>query len=249
MTGWLATSDGLRLAAHRWDRSAPGSAAVVLVHGFTGSRLDPRVAAVAETLCHDGFEVLTYDARGHGESDGHCTLGALEHLDVAAAVCTARTGAERVVLVGASMGAIAVLRHAAGSSPDVDGVVAVSAPAGWRVPPTPRGALATLITRTRAGRFLAARRLGVRVVENWQWSEPPVSLVGRIHVPLAIVHGLRDRFIPVDDAQELYARATSPRLLDLVEGMSHAYDSAAIPAIRRAVSWVLAASPEGAGPG
>ena len=56
--------------------------------------------------------MLTYDARGHGCSDGESTLGDHEQHDVAAAVALARTRTDRVVLVGASMGAVAALRYA-----------------------------------------------------------------------------------------------------------------------------------------
>ena len=59
---------------------------------------------------------ITYDGRGQGDSGGLCTLGDAERHDVAAAVAFAREHADRVVVVGASMGAIAVLRHAAGDA-------------------------------------------------------------------------------------------------------------------------------------
>ena len=78
----------------------------------------------------DGFDVVSYDARGHGRSTGESTLGDLEQHDVAAAVALARTRSSDVVLVGASMGAIAALRYAA-TDPELRGVVAVSCPARW----------------------------------------------------------------------------------------------------------------------
>src|SRR5581483_10896197 len=102
----LRTVDGVRLTG-RW-RAPTGSAraAVVLVHGFAASGVDPLVLDVVADLYEEGrsgLGVLTYDARGHGESDGLCTLGDLERHDVAAAVAAAREHCPVVVVVGASM--------------------------------------------------------------------------------------------------------------------------------------------------
>ena len=91
----------------------------------------PNVSALAEALVGDGFDVITYDARGHGSSEGESTLGDDEQHDVAAAVMAARERTPNVVLVGASMGGIAALRYAA-TDDDLAGVVTVSCPAHWR---------------------------------------------------------------------------------------------------------------------
>ena len=64
---------------------------------------------------------------------GESTLGDLERHDVAVAVEVARERSERVVVVGASMGAIAALRYAV-TDDDLAGTVIVSCPAGWRLP-------------------------------------------------------------------------------------------------------------------
>jgi alpha-beta hydrolase superfamily lysophospholipase len=240
--GWLATRDRLRLASRWLPAEKPVGAAVVLVHGFTASKDHPTVIAVAEALSRDGFHVLTYDGRGHGESEGDCTLGNEEHHDVHAAVLRAKELAPRVITVGASMGAIAVLRHAAAHGDDIDGVVTLSSPARWRFPRTLRSGLAAVITQTPLGRRVAARQLGVRIAGRFVRSTPPAELARHIAVPLAVIHGERDRFILVRDANELYANAAGPRRLDVVSGMGHAYEEAAIPAIRAAVNWALGVS-------
>ncbi len=66
------------------------------------------------------------------------------------------------------------------------------------------------------------------------------SSVG-IAIPVAIIHGDRDRYIPASDAGILY-RACSPfgRRLDVVAGMGHAFDAKALPAVKASVEWLLA---------
>jgi pimeloyl-ACP methyl ester carboxylesterase len=234
------TTDGIGLDARWWVPDDERGTAVVLAHGFTGSKDDPLLVAVAEALRDAGHAVLAYDARGHHGSGGVCTLGDLERFDVEAAVAAARGRADRVVTVGASMGAIGMLRYAAGD-PGLAGVVSVSSPALWRLPRNVRTLLAAGIIRTSVGRRFASRRLHVRLAPGWNDPEPPRALVSRIDVPLAIVHGELDRFIPPSEARELSSSARFARLF-LVPGMGHAFDVIAGPAIVSAVGWVLEAS-------
>jgi uncharacterized protein len=233
----FTTADGIELQARRW-LVPDATAAVVLVHGFSASASCPNVVALGDALHDQGFDVITYDARGHGGSRGESTLGDAEQHDVAAAVAEARERAGGVVLVGASMGAIAALRYAAGDA-GLAGVVAVSCPAAWRLPRTWRGALAAVMTRTRPGRAVTQRLSGVRVAEKWTNPAPPVELVRRIDVPVTFIHGRDDRFIAAHDAQLLFDAARDPRRLVLVRGMGHAFGPDAVASVVEAVGWSL----------
>jgi alpha-beta hydrolase superfamily lysophospholipase len=239
----ITTTDQVSLSVRRWAAASGARATVVLVHGFSASTTDGALVRQADALARAGFGVVSYDGRGHGTSGGLCTLGDLEHLDVTAAVATARAGsALPVIVVGASMGAIAVLRYAAGATERPAGVVAISCPAAWRTPRTLRGVLATALTQTGLGRRVAARLLGARLSAGWNNPEPPVSLVTHLGIPAAFVHGEQDHFIPAKDAVELYRTCPDPRRLDLVPGMGHAYHELAVAPVVAAVEWALAAS-------
>jgi pimeloyl-ACP methyl ester carboxylesterase len=102
MTGHVwTTSDGLRIAADSFgDPSAP---AIVLMHGGGQTRRSWR--ATAERLAARGFRSITFDARGHGDSDwspaGHYDQRALVR-DLEAVVAGA--GLPRPVIAGASAG-------------------------------------------------------------------------------------------------------------------------------------------------
>lgn len=237
----LHTEDGLALAADLWLPADPPTTAVVLAHGFTAHRREPSVMAMAHDLRDAGHAVVVHDMRGHGDSEGLCTLGDRERLDVAAATAAARGLAPCVVLVGASLGAIAVLRHAVDDL-ELSGVVTVSSPARWRVH-SPRAAAAAVLTRTGTGRRLA-RRLGARLDPTWRWADPPDALAARLTVPLAVVHGTGDRFMPVSEAEILHAAGTGVgfRRLDLVPEMGHAFCTRGHEAVTDAVAWCLAQS-------
>lgn len=114
-------SDGVELSG---TLRGDGPLAVVLAHMAGGSRED--WASVAEELTGHGLTVLAFDFRGHGDSAG-TPLPASAPLDLEAAVAFVRErGAESVVLVGASMGGMAVAAVAGKVS--AEGAAIVSAP-------------------------------------------------------------------------------------------------------------------------
>jgi alpha-beta hydrolase superfamily lysophospholipase len=235
----LRTTDGLELAVHRRLVDGTPRAAVVIVHGFSASAACPQVGALADSLHDANLDVITYDARGHGSSPGESTLGDHEEHDVAAAVELARVRTSRVVLVGASMGAVATLRYAA-TDPELSGAVAVSCPAAWTLPRNVRGVLAAAMTRTPVGRRLTSRLVGVKVARKWTNPTPPIELAPHLRVPVAYIHGTDDRFIAARDAAHLWEATPEPRKLVIVRGMGHAFEPLGIEPVNTAVEWALA---------
>jgi alpha-beta hydrolase superfamily lysophospholipase len=262
----LTTADGVRLAARWWHPASAGGEAVVVVHGFCGTKEMPDVELVALRLAAAGHRVLTFDLRGHGRSEGHTTLGFLERLDVDAAVRAARADHDMVVVVGASMGGVATIDHLASAhGADVaavvgvdgdgdgghdravaevgdrvaDGGVVVGTPARWQVPRSVRGVLAVALTQTRPGRSLTARRMGTRVAVRPGRGLPPMERMAAVSRPVAVVHGLDDRFVTPLAAHELFGSVAEPRLLDLVPGMGHGFCAAAADPVEAAVGWVV----------
>ena len=236
----LVTTDGLVLAGLHWPPSQkPPVATVVLVHGLAARKDHPHIEALAGRLQEAGFAVLSYDARGHGASEGTYSLGHLEHLDVEAAAGWALGRGVPTVVIGASLGGVATLRYAC-DHPELAGVVIVSSPAGWRVPLRLRALLTVGLVRTRPGRWIARRRMGVRISSGWTAADPPQILTDRVASPLAVVHGRRDALIPVRWGLELALRADSRRYVVLAHDMGHAFDPKGHDAICAAVDWTLA---------
>ena len=237
----VRTIDGVALSVRA--EAATGEVrdvAVVVSHGFGASKDEPRVDAVARSLRDAGFSTVTYDARGHGASGGASTLGVLERHDVAAVAEVALELAPRVVLAGASMGAIAVLGHAAGRD-DVAGVVTVACPAAWTLPRNARGVLDATMTQTRFGRSFARRRMSVHIARSVDRGDPPFVLARSVRAPIAIVHGDVDPFIGVDAATRLAEQAGGPARITVVPGLAHAFDPAPVAGAQviDAVEWVL----------
>ncbi|HEX9696318.1 MAG TPA: alpha/beta fold hydrolase [Actinomycetota bacterium] len=218
---WCDAADGVRLAGTMLGDPS-STTGVVLAHGFMGYRRKMKNRFLAETLAQR-FRVFAFDMRGHGESGGACTGGAIEQLDVEAVVAAARRrGLERIVTVGWSLGGIAVVRHAAQFG-GVDGVVAISTPARWTSESKAVRRTTWLFT-SPVGRALANRVMHTRIDLRTDMPEPPVEAVRRIAAPILIVHGANDHFFGVDAATELYAAAVEPKQLMIREGFGHAED-------------------------
>ncbi len=104
----VTTPDGLQLSAQSWgNRSGP---AILFIHGFGQCHLS-WLAQVRSHMAQD-FHLITYDLRGHGESDkplaAHNYRSSRLWADDLIAVLDA-AGAERAVLVAWSFGGRAAM--------------------------------------------------------------------------------------------------------------------------------------------
>ena len=117
----LQTSDGLNLTG--WYFPHSGDRAAIVVHGRNSNRIQNdldnvrRGEHIADFLIADGFSVLLFDLRAHGNSDGdRYSLGYYERRDVAAAieyVMSRGYPERRIALIGVSLGAGTVLQELA----------------------------------------------------------------------------------------------------------------------------------------
>lgn len=147
------SADGVRLEGRLFGE---GSVGVVLSHMRPSDQTS--WWSFAEDLADEGYLVLTYDFRGYcpgavgGCSGGEQDLGEIWR-DVVGAVGFVRSrGAQRVVLIGASMGGTASLMAAAQGGVSVDVIVTLSAPAAFEG----MNLTADLLTRVIAAKLFIA---------------------------------------------------------------------------------------------
>src|SRR5579862_8162091 len=234
----LVTEDGVPIDAIH----LPGhkDLAIIVAHGFTLSWQHPAVWRVANRF-NRSAGVITFDFRGHGRSGGLSTLGDLEIKDLDVAVAYARQlGYARVAVVGFSMGASIVLRHA-GLIGGVDAVVSVSGPGRWYYRGTKRMRQVHFAIEHRLGRFATKRWLKTRISpEGWKLVPvPPAEAAALISpVPLLIVHGDQDPYFPPEHARQLYMAAREPKELWLLRGMGHAESACTDDLADRIARWV-----------
>jgi dipeptidyl aminopeptidase/acylaminoacyl peptidase len=199
------SSDGLTLRG--WWIPFPGSdRAIIQLHGHGGS-MDPDIQYLP-AWHHAGLNVLMFDFRGHGRSQGSViTFGYLERRDVLGAIRFVKDikRMRRVALVGFSLGGMVSILSAP-LSPEVDAVVEDGAPA--RI----RSALAVWAVEHhlplwfgKVLAWMAVAGASLRLDANLFHYEP-IRWVGRIKQPLMIIHGELDQYCP--DFDEMLPRAT-----------------------------------------
>jgi pimeloyl-ACP methyl ester carboxylesterase len=119
----LKTVDGFDLQG--WYLPTQNGAAIILLHGYGGNRLE--MLNRAELLARNGYGVLLYDERGSGESGGTRTFGWLDAQDVSLALDYLENKAEidpqRVGVLGFSIGGQIALR-AASQTDRINAIVA-----------------------------------------------------------------------------------------------------------------------------
>ena len=199
--------------------------AVVFLHGRAGDRRN--VLPLLSMLHQAGAAVAAYDLRENGLSDGSGAgtgLAMREAEDARKAVeALHRSGYERIVLMGCSLGASAAILASA-ENRHVAGVVSDSGLASVHgfVTDTALRRLAKLgLARptiadgfARLVMWIARRRLGLSSIED------PIARIWTER-PILIIHGKQDLAVPPQHAVDLAARAGSAAEIWLVEGAGH----------------------------
>lgn len=219
----LTSFDGLRLSA-RLLPAAQNRGTILLFHGY-------RSAAALDFSCgsrfyHElGFNLLLVDQRSHGESEGrYITYGVLERRDCQkwAEYCAGRFGPSHPLFLGGiSMGASTVLM-AAGLPlpPSVRGVIA---DCGFTSPWEILREVMTTRCHLPVFPFLYLTEFMTRLCAGFSLKgASTVEALSHACVPVLLIHGTGDRFVPCRMSREAYAACRSEKRLLLVEGAGHA---------------------------
>jgi alpha-beta hydrolase superfamily lysophospholipase len=212
------TADGLTLAAWYLPHPRPRGT-VIFCHGHGRNR--GHGAGLFPTFHDLGLNVLAFDFRGHGDSEGHTsTFGAREVRDVVAAEAYAagRCPGRPVFLVGVSLGA-AVALQALPELPRVKGVWSEGAYARLSAPVN--RTFAWLPRRPRAALVGLYYRLGWLDCGLWGPSVAPIDRLGGARAPVFFCHGARDGLVPLGEGQALHDAYPGPKEHWWVEGASH----------------------------
>jgi fermentation-respiration switch protein FrsA (DUF1100 family) len=195
-----------------------GAGAVVLMHGFRGDRR--QMLGRATFLNQDGYSVLLFDFQAHSASSGkRITIGHLESRDAQAAVGFMKRNCpgQKIGAIGLSMGgAAAALAYPA---------LEVDAMALEMVYPDIERATANRMERYLGGwaRGLAPlliMQLPIRAGID-EIALRPIDRVGAIKAPKLFIAGAKDRHTKLAESRELFAAASEPKELWVVEEAAH----------------------------
>jgi fermentation-respiration switch protein FrsA (DUF1100 family) len=209
------SSDGVTLAALLLkSRTQPARGIVVYFHGNAGNLTGH--FPYASWLVDYGFDVLAFDYRGYGNSQGHPFPQGLVRDGVAALeFAAARPGETRVPIfvLGQSLGG-AVAAAAVTSAKSV----AIRAMALESPFSSYRSVVRRKLDASRAARWLLRPWLPWLVTDE---ASPIEAIKNRPRCPLVILHGTADRVVPVAEGLRLYDAAPEPKELWTIEGGDH----------------------------
>jgi hypothetical protein len=197
----LAAEDGVRL--HGWFLPVADSRLTFLVsHGNAGNvshRLD-RALLIRSRL---GADVLLYDYRGYGRSEGSPDeAGTYRDARAAYRYLTETRGlaASRIVLFGESLGSAVALE------------LAVEHPCCALVLESPFTSIPDMAQEVFP--FLPLRPFLRTRYDS-------LSRVARLSVPLLVLHGDRDTTVPFAMGQRLFQAAPGPKRFHVIKGAGH----------------------------
>ncbi len=205
---WFSVTDGERVQRlHGWfvrSQSQPAIATVLLCHGNGGNLT--HVAWVAEELSKNNLDVLIFDYRGYGRSEGKITdeWGLYADTDAAYHYLMRERSVkpEKLVLYGESLGTTAAIdlasRRACGALIVESGLSSASDMGATTVPFLPRW-----LHWLGKNRFESERK------------------IANVNCPVLVTHGTNDNVIPVEQGRKLFAAAREPKKLKIVEGGDH----------------------------
>ena len=232
--------------------------AVVMCHGFTGMRIEAHFLFVkaARALCAAGMNVLRFDFRGSGESDGGFEEMTIEGEIADALAALERVRAEptvdpdRVALLGLSLGGL-VAACAAARDQSVSALVLWAAVADLMGVFGKRGDRDEVEERLARDGFVewGAHRIGRGFFDDCRRVDPLAEVAG-YRGPALVVHGSEDGSVPVAHARMyMDALAGTDATSYIVQGADHTFTSVAWEAEAIAVTcaWLAEKLMQGGG--
>ncbi|MBQ6834435.1 MAG: alpha/beta hydrolase [Lachnospiraceae bacterium] len=225
----ITSDDGLKLTGHYYHVK-DGAPLEIQCHGYKGNAIRD-FCGNWKIAADSGRNVLLIDERAHGDSEGHTiTFGILERTDVPNWVKFAgeRFGNVPILLSGVSMGAATVLMTASMDLPEnVKGIIA----------DCPYDAPSNIIKKvlgTDMGmpvKFVYPLiRLGGMLYGKFNLdAASPVEAVKETKVPILLIHGDDDRFVPYNMSCSIHA--ANPDMIEFhtIHGAGHAMNYASAP--------------------
>lgn len=217
----IRAKDGSKLHGRLYD-FFPGAPVMLAFHGYRSMAL--RDCAGAFALSQKiGFNILAVDQRSHGKSDGNMiTFGIRERYDCLDWIrfINDRFGTDTPILLsGISMGAATVLM--ASELNLAKNVCCIMADCPYS---SPEGII-NKVARDRGYPEKLARpviRLGAWLYGGLKLRESSAGeAVKKARIPILLIHGEDDRFVPCDMSREIYKNCASPAQLHTFADAGH----------------------------
>lgn len=180
---------------------------MIVCHGVGANRRD--ISAITQLVHDAGYQVLAFDFRGHGESEGRTiTYGANERLDVLGAYeyCLSRSDVdpEQLYALGVSMGGSSLLM----ALPDMPLVHAAIIDSAFSDLPAMVDHQLRFFPPWLRGPLLQVTRVAGWCETGYDMERiRPIGVLPRIPAHLLFIHGTEDLVVPFQNSERLHSAA------------------------------------------
>jgi len=215
----LTTKDKINIAVNHYQNGH--EEVVIVAPGWCMTKDSDAFCKISEMFAQH-FDVICFDFRGHGKSDGLYTFTAKELMDMDAVVRFARKNDyKKIYLAGFSLGAAIAVIYAA-KSRFIDNVIAVSVPADfdkienqmWR-----KEAWGETFKKFELTRFASIRPYPLSLEKI-----KPIDVIEKIKAPVLFVAGEKDPTVHSWHTKALYEKAVCPKEYKEYKNGCHAED-------------------------
>lgn len=218
---YVNSDDGLRLHG-LWVPAEKPKGTIILAHGYRSTMLVD-FGAVFEMYHSYGLNLLLPEQRSHGKSQGrYITFGVKESGDMQRWIAfhNDRFGELPLVLSGLSMGASTMMYLADKKLPDnVRGLIV---DCGFTSPEQIISSVFRNVTHLPAVPSIYVAEAMARLFAGFSlWQEDSRKTLSQNRLPILMVHGKDDGFVPCKMTEQGYAVCTGPKKLLLVDGADH----------------------------
>jgi hypothetical protein len=207
-------SDGKAQRIHTWwwPAAAQHAPAVLYLHGSRWN-LTGQTRRI-EQLHAFGFSVLAIDYRGFGKSDGDLPSEQTVYED-------SRAAWKRLMQLQPDASLRFIYGHSLGGAVAIDLAAYLSAGSERPASTPARGVIveSSFTTLPDVARALSYPWLPVQLLMTQKFDS--VHKIAELRMPVLIVHGAEDHFVPARLSEELYEAAPQPKKLLLVSGATH----------------------------
>lgn len=220
----LQAFDGIVLQGNFLPAKGETDRAVLCVHGYTGSG-ENDYALLTRFLHEQGYHVLFVDNRAHGESEGaYVGFGCLDKEDCYRWVHWLDgklDGACYIFLKGLSMGAATVLMTSClNLPPRVKGIVS---DCGFTSPMEQFCHVAKVRKMSFGALILNISSRICKVMAGYGFTDDStIEAVKKTKIPVFLIHGEKDDYVPLSMAKEIYEACVSKKQLWIVPEAQHA---------------------------
>ncbi len=216
----IISFDGTRLRG-KYYHFIDNAPIEIIFHGYRSNPMNDCGGGFSLSKQY-GCNVLLPDHRAHGESEGKViAFGIKERYDCLQWIkyLIKRFGDIKIIISGVSMGASTVLMASDLDLPEnVKGIIA---DCGYS---SPREIILQESAKMGFPEKLSAPfiKLSAKIMAGFDWEKTSaVEAVKRAKVPVLIIHGEDDRFVPCSMSQKIYDACVSPKKLLTVKDAGH----------------------------